>query len=158
MRHRALLLLILIVLAGIAWLSYSYASRQAFISNNPLPPPPQGNAITFAGPTPANSFHVEGENVLARTVFETDAPSNSHVQVRDYMFPPNAKSKLAALPGAAVLDVYSGEGTLSVGEDGAAGEHLAPAAVKSLPAGQSLVIDNRGALPFVVRVYVFEAK
>jgi hypothetical protein len=157
MRGWALLLLILIVLAGIGWFGYSYYNRQALLSNSPLPPPPQGT-ITFAGPTPANSFHVEGDNVLARTVFETDAPSNSHVEIRDYMFPPNAKSKLAALPGAAVLDVYSGEGTLSVGEQDSAGEHLAAAAVKSLPAGQSLIIDNKGALPFVVRVYVFEAK
>ena len=158
MRHWALLVVILVVLAGIGWFGYSYYNRQAFLSNNPLPPPPQGAAITFAGPIPVNSFHVEGDNVLARTVFETDAPSNSHVEIRDYMFPPNAKSKLSGLPGAAVLDVYSGEGTLSVGEDGAGGEHLVPAAVKSLPAGQSLVIDNKGALPFVVRVYVFEAK
>ena len=158
MRRWALLLLILIVLAGIGWFGYGYANRQAFLSNNALPPPPQQGPITFAGPTPANSFHVEEGNVLARTVFETDAPSNSHVEIRDYMFPPNAKSKLGALPGAAVLDVYSGEGTLSVGADGAEGQHLVPAAVKSLPAGQSLVIDNKGARPFVVRVFVFEAK
>jgi hypothetical protein len=157
MRYRALLVVILIVLAGISWYGYSYANRLAFVSNNALPPPPEQGSITFAGPTPANSFHAEEGNVLSRTVFEADAPSNSHVQIRDYMFPPNAKSKLAALPGAAVLDVYSGEGTLSVGAEDA-GEHLVPAAVKSLPAGQSLMIDNQGARPFVVRVYVFEAK
>ena len=158
MRHRALLVVILIVLVGIAWFGYSYANRQAFLSNNSLPPPPEQGPIKFAGPTPANSFHVEEGNVLARTVFETDAPGNAHVQIRDYMFPPKAKSKLGAQPGAAVLDVYSGEGTLSVGTEGAAGEHMVPAAVKSLAAGQSVVIDNQGALPFVVRVYVFEAK
>ena len=158
MRHRALLVVILLVLAGIGWYGYSYANRQAFLSNNALPPPPEQGSITFAGPTPANSFHAEEGNVLSRTVFEADAPSNSHVQIRDYMFPPNVKSKLAALPGAAVLDVYSGEGTVSVGAEGAAGEHLVPAAVKSIPAGQSLIIDNQGARPFVVRVYVFEAK
>ncbi len=158
MQHRALLVVILIVLAGIGWFGYSYANRQAFLSNNSLPPPPEQGPIAFSGSTPAFSFHVEEGNVLARTVFETDAPSNSHVEIRDYMFPPNAKSKLGALPGAAVLDVYSGEGTLSVGADGAEGQHLVPAAVKSLPAGQSLVIDNKGARPFVVRVYVFEAK
>ncbi len=158
MRRWALLLVILILLVGIAWFGYRYANRQAFLANNPLPPPPQGGPIAFAGPTPRNSFHLEEGNVLARTVFETDAPSNAHVEIRDYMFPPNAKSKLGALPGAAVLDVYSGEGTLSVGEQSGRGEHLVPAAVKSIPAGQSLVIDNQGALPFVVRVYVFEAK
>ena len=158
MRHRALLLVVLIVLAGIGWFGYSYYNRQALLSNNPLPPPPQRNAITFAGKTPAFSFHLEEGNVLARTVFETDAPSNSHVQIRDYMFPPNAKSKLAALPGAAILDVYSGEGTLSVGSESSEGVHLVPAAVKSLPAGQNVDINNQGALPFVVRVYIFEAK
>lgn len=157
MRHWALLLIILIVLAGIGWFGYSYYNRQALLSNNPLPPP-QGNAITFAGKTPAFSFHLEEGNVLTRTVFETNAPSNSHVQIRDYMFPPHAKSKLAALPGAAILDVYSGEGTLSVGSESAEGVHLVPATVKSLPAGQSVVMNNQGALPFVVRVYIFEAK
>src|SRR5260370_37355031 len=104
MRHRALLVVILIVLVGIAWFGYSYANRQAFLSNNALPPPPEQGPITFAGPTPANSFHVEEGNVLARTVFEVDAPSNTHVEIRDYMFPRNAKSKLGALPGAALRD------------------------------------------------------
>jgi hypothetical protein len=47
---------------------------------------------------------------------------------------------------------------LSVGEESTAGEHLTAAAVKSLPAGQTLVIDNKSALPLVARVYVFEAK
>src|SRR5260370_4904429 len=115
MRHRALLVLTLIVLAGMGWFGYSCANRQAFLSKNALPPPPEQGPITFAGPTPANSFHVEEGNVLARTVFEVDAPSNTHVEIRDYMFPPNAKSKLGALPAAAVLDVYSGGCTLAVG-------------------------------------------
>jgi hypothetical protein len=158
MRYWALLLVILVLLIGVGWFAYSYANRQAFLANNPLPPPPQQGPITFAGPAPPNSFHLEEGNVLARTVFETDAPANAHVEIRDYMFPPNAKSKLAALPGAAVLDVYSGEGTLAVGEQDGQGEHLVPAAVKSIAAGQSLAIDNQGALPLVVRVYVFEAK
>jgi hypothetical protein len=158
MRRWAGLLVILILLVGIGWFAYSYANRQAFLANNPLPSPPQQGPIRFAGPTPPNSFHLEEGNVLARTVFETDTPSNAHVEIRDYMFPPNAKSKLGALPGTAVLDVYSGEATLSVGGQGGEGEHLVPAAVKSLPAGQSLVIANQGALAFVVRVYLFEAK
>ena len=158
MRPWALLLVILILLVGVGWFAYSYANRQAFLANNPLPPPPQQGQITFAGSVPPHSFHVEEGNVLARTVFETDAPSNVHVEIRDYMFPPNSKSKIAALPGAAVLDVFSGEGMVAMGEHGESAERLLPTSVKSLAAGQSLAIDNQGALPFVVRVYVFEAK
>lgn len=157
MRHWALLV-ILIVLVGIGWFGYSYYNRQALLSNSPLAPPPQGGAVTFAGPTPANSFQLKDGNVLARTVFETDTPSNTHSEIRDYMFPPNTKSKFEALPGAAVLDVYSGEAKLSMGEEGVKDVHLIPAGLQSLPAGQNLVIDNQGALPFVVRIYVFEAK
>ena len=158
MRPWVLLLVILVLLVGVGWLAYSYANRQAFLANSPLPPPPQQGPITFAGPTPPNSFHLEEGNVLARTVFETDAPGSAHVEIRDYLFPPNAKSKLAALPGAAVLEVYSGEGTLSVGEQAGGGERLLPAGVKSIAVGQNLAINNQGATPFVVRVYVFEAK
>jgi len=117
MRHRALLLVILILLVGIGWFAYSYANRRASLANNAVPSPPQQGSITFAGPTPLDSFHQEEGNVLVRTVFETDTPSNARVEIRDYMFPPNAKSKLGAPPGAAVLEVYSGEGTLSLGED-----------------------------------------
>jgi hypothetical protein len=68
MRHWALLLVILLVLVGIAWLGYGYANRQALLANNPLPPPPQQGPITFAGPTPANSFHLVEGSVLVRMV------------------------------------------------------------------------------------------
>src|SRR5260370_40319343 len=101
MRHRALLVVILIVLVGIAWFGYSYANRQAFLSNDSLPPPPEQGPIKFAGPTPANSFHVEEGNVLARTVFDPDAPGNAHVQIRDCIFTPMPTSTLWALPRAA---------------------------------------------------------
>ena len=156
--RRWALLTILLVLIGVAWFIYSQANRKAFLANNPLPQPPQQGQVPFAGSTPPGSFHVDQGHVLARTVFQTDTPDNARVEIRDYMFPPNEKSTIAALPGAAVLDVYSGEGTVSAGGQGGQGERLVPSTVKSVPAGQSLVIDNRGALPFVVRVYVFEGK
>jgi hypothetical protein len=101
-------------------------------------------------------LHALEGNVLTRTVFETDAPGGAHVEVRDYLFPPHAKSSLAALPGPGIVDAYSGEGTLS--QSGGNGEHLAAGAIKSIPAGQPFVIDNQGDLSFVVRMYVFEAK
>jgi len=91
-------------------------------------------------------------------VFQTDAPAGAHVEVRDYMFPPHAKSSVPALPGVAIVEVYSGEGALTVGDQADGGERLVAGAVKSLPADQPLVVDNQGALSFVVRLYVVEAR
>jgi quercetin dioxygenase-like cupin family protein len=157
MRRFFLLVLVLLVVATAAWLGYRYANRRAFLASGPLPPPPSGQ-VTFAGSTPEHSFHLEEGNVLARTVFEAVTPSNSHVQVRDVMLPPNAKSKLAALPGPALVEVYSGEGTMALGEKAEKSDRLTAGNMRSVPAGQVLAFDNQGALPLVLRLYVFEAK
>jgi quercetin dioxygenase-like cupin family protein len=157
MRRNFLLVLLLVVVVIAGWLGYRYANRNAFLASGPLPPPPSGQ-VTFAGSTPEHSFHLEKGNVLARTVFETAAPSNSHVQVRDVMLPPKAKSKLAALPGPALVEVYSGEGKMALGEKEEKAEQLTAGSMRSVPAGQVLGFDNPGALPLVLRLYVFEAK
>ena len=157
MRRYFLLVLLLVVVVIAGWLGYRYANRSAFLASGPLPPPPSGQ-IKFAGSTPEYSFHLEECNVLARIVFEAAAPSNSHLQVRDVMLPPNAKSKLAALPGPALVEVYSGDGTMALGEKAEKSDRLTAGNMRSVPAGQVLAFDNQGALPLVLRFYVFEAK
>ena len=155
--RRFFLLLLFLVVVVTGWLGYRYANRRAFLSGGPLPPPPSGQ-VAFAGSTPEHSFHLEEGNVLARTVFEAAAPSNSHIQIRDVMLPPNAKSKLAALPGPALVEVYSGDGTMALGEKAERSDRLTAGNMRSVPAGQVLAFDNQGALPLVLRLYVFEAK
>jgi hypothetical protein len=157
MRRFFLRVLVLLVAFIAAWFGYRYANRRAFLAGGPLPPPPSGQ-VTFAGSTPEHSFHLEEGNVLARIVFETAAPSNSHVQVRDVMLPPNGKSKLAALPGPALVDVYSGDGTMGLGEKAEKSERLTAGNWRPIPVGQELAFDNQGALPLVLRLYIFEAK
>jgi hypothetical protein len=156
MRRFFPLLLVLLVVSTAAWFAYRYANRRAFLASGPLPSP--SGQVTFAGSTPEHSFHLKEGNVLARIVFEMAAPSNSHIQVRDVMLPPNAKSKLPALPGPALVEVYSGEGTMSVGEKAEKGDGLTAGNMRSVPAGQMLAFENQGALPLVLRLYVFEAK
>jgi hypothetical protein len=132
-------------------------SRKAFVAHHALPSPPS-QQVTFAGTTPEHPFHLEAGNVLWRTVFQGVGPASSLVEVRDFLLPPHAKSELAALPGPAVLDVYSGEGALSLGQEGQKGERLVPGQMRSVPAGQVLVFDNQGAYPMTVRAFVFEVK
>ncbi len=154
-RKRVLpLLLSLIVLAIIAWIAYRLANPKAFVDRGPLAPPPSGE-VQFAGATPQKAFHLEEGNVLARTVFSAPGPANSQIEVRDYRFPPHARSRLAALPGPAVLEVYAGTGAVTLGGKS---EDLAGGEVKSVAAGQALEFDNRGDYPLVVRFYIVEGK
>lgn len=148
--HTLIVLTLVVSLVGCA-------NRKAFIARSPLPPPPSQH-VTFAGSTPEHPFHLEVGNVLSRTVFEAAGPSNSVVEVRDFMLPPHAKSQLAAFPGPALLDIYSGEGALWPGQKGEKGERLVPGQVRSVPAGQVLLFDNQGAYPMIVRLFVFEVK
>ncbi|HVH30209.1 MAG TPA: hypothetical protein VNA31_00885 [bacterium] len=150
------ILLMLLVIVVVAWFAYRLASREAFVALGPLAPPPAG-PLVFAGQTPRHPFHLEGDSVLARTVFATATPSNAHVEIRDVVLRPNAKSQLPALPGPAVIEVYSGEGSVTVGR-GETGERLTSERIHLVPGGQVLSFDGVGARPLVLRLYVFEAK
>lgn len=154
MRRRLLLATVVVVILLLAWIAYSLADRKAFVARGPLPPPPS-DQVTFAGVAPEHPFHVAAGNILSRTVFQSSAPSNTQVEVRDFILPAHAKSQLAALPGPALLEVYSGEGALKLNEKS---ERLTAGNMRSVAAGEVLAIDNSGTLPVVLRLYLFEAK
>ena len=143
-----------VVVILLAFIAYRFANREAFVAQGALPSP-SPEQVTFAGVTPEHPFKLETGNVLSRTLFRTSVPSNVEVEVRDIMLPPHAKSQLPPLPGPALMDTYSGEGTVSIGEKA---ERLNTGRMQSVPAGQALGFDNPGAYPLVLRFYVFEAK
>jgi quercetin dioxygenase-like cupin family protein len=152
MRGRLVVVSVVVVIL-LAWIAYRFANREAFVAQGALPAPP--DQVTFAGGTPEHPFKLEAGNILSRTVFRTAVRSNAEVEVRDVMLPPHAKSQLQPLPGPALLDTYSGEGTISLGEKA---ERLSAGQMRSVPAGQALSFDNPGAYPLVLRFYVFEGK
>lgn len=154
MRRRPLLATAVAAILLLAWIAYRLVERKAFIASGALPPPPSGQ-VTFAGITPEHPFQAAAGNILSHTAFQTSAPSKTQVEVRDFILPPHAKSQLAALPGPALLEVYSGEGTLKFNKKS---ERLAAGNMRSVAAGEALAIDNAGTLPVVLRLYVFEAK
>jgi hypothetical protein len=158
MRRLLLLALLLLVIFGVAWYGYRYATRKAFLARESLPAAPSSGEIVYAGHPPEHSFRLEQNNVLVRTVFETTAPSNSHLEIRDVLLPPNSQSKLPALPGPALIEFYSGEGTITVGETAEKSEVLTSEILRSVPSGQGLAFDNKGTTPLVLRFYIFEAK
>ena len=157
MRSRAFLLadtLVVVLTAAACFTACQRAPQQASDAHGPLPPPPAGE-LKYAGSPPAHPFAKQTGNYYSRTVFETDGPDNSHIEVREFLIPPRTKSSVAALPGPAVIDVATGNATLATGDKP---EALAVSAMRSLPAGQVLQFENPGARPAIVRLYVIRPR
>jgi len=140
-----------IILAGLS--GCRGRSQNAFVAHGPLPPPPTGQ-LTFAGTPPARPFQKEPGNLFARTIFEADGPQNSRIEVRDLLIPPRGKSQIAALPGPAMFELTSGSATIVLNEK----PQELDGTIRSLPAGTAVSIENTGALPAMVRLYVIRAR
>jgi hypothetical protein len=129
-------------------------AQNAFVAHGPLPPPPTGE-IKHAGASTANPFTKQEGNYFARTAFETDGPGNSHIEIRDVLFPPHTKGTVAALPGPGIMSPATGKATFGIGERA---EMTAAESVRSLPAGQALQFENSDSRPATIRLYVIRAR
>ncbi len=145
----------LILAAAVGFTGCKQSPPGPSVVSRPLPSPPAGE-VKYVGVPPAHPFAKQAGNHFARTVFETDGPSNSHIEVRDVLIPPHSKSTVEALPGPAVMDpARAGNVTLSTGDKPAA---LAGGALRSLPAGQALAFENSDSRPAMVRLYIIRSR
>lgn len=81
----------------------------------PLPEIPP-NDKAFSAYQPAKPYAATDIGVLTRTVFQTDAPSGSRIEVTDWRLPAGKLTTPISLPGAAFIEVRSGTGTVQVGD------------------------------------------
>ena len=144
----------LILAAASCFTACQRSPQNAPLVNRPLPPPPAGE-LKYAGTPPAHPFAKQTGNYYARTVFETDGPGNSHIEVREFLIPPRSTSSVAALPGSAVMDPATGKATVSIGDKP---EKLDVDAMRSLPAGQALQFENPDSRPAMIRLYVIRGR
>jgi hypothetical protein len=124
------------------------------IVTKPLPPPPTGE-LKYAGNPVPHPFTKQEGNHFARTAFETDGPGNSHIEVRDILIPPKAKSTVAPLPGSAVMDLSNGKVTLAIGDKR---EELSGGPMRALPGGQALEFENTESQPAAIRLFIIRAR
>jgi hypothetical protein len=124
------------------------------IITKPLPPPPAGE-LKYAGNPVPNPFTKQEGNHFDRTAFETDGPGNSHIEIRDILIPPKAKSTVAALPGSAVMDLSNGKVTLAMGDKR---EELSGGPMRALPGGQALEFENTDSQPASIRLFIIRAR
>jgi hypothetical protein len=142
---------VLLVLA-LAGLGACDRNRQdALAQEQPTPP----GTLKFAGTPPVHPFHSEGGNYYSRTIFETDGPKYSHIEVRDILVPPRTKSQLAPLPGPAIIELRTGNLTLATGTSP---EALVAGTIYQLAAGQPIKLENPDAIPAIVRLYLIQAR
>lgn len=138
-----------IVILGGVLLATSAAGCQSRPGVGPLPGPPAGD-VTFSKSQPANPFTSITPGLFARTVYSADSGAGYRVEVRDLLVGPGQKAS-GSLPGAAVLEIRSGAGTMTV-----AGrtQELRTGSTLSLPDGQAFAIQNTGAGALTIRVHL----
>ena len=106
---------------------------------------------TLSSYQPAKPYAAAGNGLLARTVFQADAPAGSRIEVRDWKVPVGKQADNTTLPGAAFIEVRSGSGSLQAGNKK---QELPLGMIVSISQDQPFNITNTGQELLVLRLYV----
>jgi len=121
----------------------------------PLLPEARPDERNFSPDQVKNPYAEVSKGLLTRTVFETDAPGDVHIEVRDLLVGPGQTAASVSLPGAAVFEVRLGSGNVVV--DGKIRE-IQTGSTMALSEGESFVVENKGENPIAIRVHLIHAK
>lgn len=122
--------------------------------SQPLAPP--SSSVQADGKyEPSHPFVQIAPAVWSETVFDAPLKAGLHLEVREFLVLPNESLTEFSLAGAAILQVRSGNGVLSV-----VGQHqtLHPGSVVSVSQDETLAIANLGGDPMRLRVQLFVGK
>jgi len=154
MRNRLVIAGALVLFAGVSLTACRQNPQTPPAAKGPLPPPPSGE-LKYVGSLPAHPYAKQTGNYFLRTVYETDGPGNSHIEVRDVLVPPHTKSAISALPGPAVIEAAIGDPIVTVDNKP---EKLPVGAMRQLPSGKDVQFENTGARPAIIRLYVIRGR
>ena len=109
----------------------------------------------FSKTEPAMPFSTFADGLATRTLFRVSDGLGTHVEVRDLLVGPRQKTESTSLPGATVLEIRSGGGTIQIGD-----RQL------ELPLGSTLTvsekaaftIENKSDVPMAIRAFLFSAE
>jgi len=121
----------------------------------PLLPEARPDERNFSPDQVKNPYAEVSKGLLTRTVFETDAPGDVYIEVRDLLVGPGQTTASVSLPGAAVFEVRLGSGKVVV--DGKTRE-IQTGATLAVSEGESFVVENKGENPIAIRVHLIHAK
>ncbi len=109
----------------------------------------------FSSYQPKNPYAALAAGIMTRTLFETSSRQGYHVEVRDLLVGPGQHSESVSLPGAAVFEVRSGSGVMTVNGKP---QELKLGSTFTLPEGQAFTIENKSDSALAMRVHLFRAE
>jgi mannose-6-phosphate isomerase-like protein (cupin superfamily) len=119
-----------------------------------LPQTPVSEA-NFSKTEPAKPFSKFADGLATRTLFQASDGAGTQVEVRDLLIGPGQKTESTSLPGAAVLEIRSGGGTIQIGEKQ---QELTSGATLSVPEKAAFTIENKSDVPMTIRVFLFKVE
>lgn len=109
----------------------------------------------FSSYQPKNPYATLASGIMTRTLFETSSGQGYHVEARDLLVGPGQHGESVSLPGAAVFEVRSGSGVMTVSGNA---QELKLGSTFSLPEGQAFTIENKSDSALAMRVHLFRAE
>jgi hypothetical protein len=139
-----------LAVSGLAW-----GQDGSHSDTGPLPPPPSG-AAAYVGRPPAIPFERLGtQDGSMRTIFQGQGPDISNIEIREVIVGARALVRLDPLPGSALIDLRSGEGSLQAGDRSI---QLGVSNVISVTSGVPLDFRNSSDVSSVLRIYLVEVR
>jgi hypothetical protein len=130
------------------WSLASGCQREAPKGGGPLPPV---DSSLKAYDSVAHRFEEIAPGVFSRVRYRTDAAVTPSVEVRDLELAPNRTAGGLTFPGAAVIEVRSGKGSLRLASKS---QDVRAGGTFGLSQGDSLQITNKDSGPLSLRVYL----
>jgi hypothetical protein len=120
--------------------------------STPLLAEARPDETNFSPYAPRNPYQEAGKNLLARTVLETPGPAGTRIELRDLFITPGTTAEKVSLPGAAILEVLSGEGKITTAEKS---QELTQGTSVSLAQDATCSLESRGITALVLRARIF---
>jgi hypothetical protein len=132
----------------VLWPLASACQREAPQGGGPLPPVDSSLKAYDSVP---HRFEEIAPGVFSRVVYRTAASVSPSIEVRDVELAPNKTAGALTFPGAAVIEVRSGKGSLRLASKS---QDVQAGGTFGLSQGDSLQATNKSSQPLSLRVYL----
>ena len=109
----------------------------------------------FSSYQPKTPYTQLASGLLTRTLYEAPSGEGYRVEVRELLVGPGQHTDRVTLPGAAILEVRSGSGILTVSDKP---QELRLGATFSLAEAEAFAIENTAEVPLALRVHLVQAE
>ncbi len=109
----------------------------------------------FSSYRPENPYGKLASGIATRTLFVASSATGYRVEVRDLLVGPGKSTEAVSLPGAAIFEVRSGSGVMTVGGKQ---RELRLGSTFALSEGESFSIENKGTDAIAMRVHLLGAQ